>query len=107
VEETMTLKYVEVVKMECVNKSINISKRAIDSLIESAIDYSKILEEKAASFDSEYLKLQCEYKSKELKKIADDLIEKTGYCKECKNTKKSDDVGMGSFEIIANRNRSK
>lgn len=106
-DEQLTLKYIEVEKMKCKDKEITVSKRSIETLIEMAIDYSKILDKEASEITREYNKLKCQYKSQELKKIADDLIEKTGYCKECKQAKEIDDIGMSSFEIMGNRNRVK
>ena len=106
IEEDITLKYVEVNKMQCFKKEIKVSKRSLETIIEMAIDYSKILlkqsENKEGSSYNEALYI---YKSEEVQKIADDLSEKIGYCKACKLSKEIDDVGMGAFEIMGHRNR--
>lgn len=106
-EENITLKYLDVVKMQCINKEINVTRRSLDTIIEMAIDYSKILYKlyEAEHEDNAYKKQSILYKSNEIKKIADDLSEKIGYCKNCKNAQELDDVGMNAFEIMGNRNR--
>jgi hypothetical protein len=108
-EEELTLKYLDVNKMQCSNKEIKVSRRSLDTTIEMAIDYSKLLYKLYESEDEDnvYKRQSLLLKSEEIKKIADDLSEKIGYCKNCKNAREVDDVGMGAFEIMGNRNRKK
>ncbi len=107
--EEITLKYLEVdKKMQGHNKEIKVTRRSLDTIIEMATDYSKVLSNLAEGVnDSAYKKAQLKYKAQEVEKIANDLTEKVGYCKDCKNAREIDDVGMDAFAIMANRNRNK
>jgi len=103
--EEIKCKYLDVVKMQCTPKEIKVTKRSLETTIEMAGDYSKMLLEVADKQEREYDKAFYKYKAEEVQKIADDLTEKIGYCKSCKVTKNIDDVGMDAFELMGHRNK--
>lgn len=103
--ENVTLKYVDVNKMQCSDKEIKVTKRSLETIIEMAVDYSKILLNRADDQERAFDKLHYKYKAEEVQKIANDLSEKINYCKECKQARKTADVGMDAFQIIAGRKK--
>ena len=82
--------------------SVELSSNNVDTIIETLQDYSKILQAQIENIDNPRKKLQYKLKAEECSNIADKLIEKTGYCKDCKNAKKAkDDIGADAMTLLA------
>jgi hypothetical protein len=87
-------------------KYLDISSNNIDTIIETLLDYARILTKALNNTEgmSPKLRIQYELKIKECNEIAETLIQATGYCKECKNArrnKKDEDVGRDAMEMLA------
>lgn len=60
-EEKVTLKYISVDKMQCSTKEIKVTKRSLETTIEMAGDYAKMLLEVADEQEREYDKALYNY----------------------------------------------
>ena len=83
--------------------SVELSSNNVDTIIETLQDYSKILLVQIENIDNPRKKLQYKLKAEECNNIADKLIEKTGYCKDCEKARKKakDDIGSDAMTLLA------
>ena len=96
-DEEITVNYIKVKKDKCVNESIKLSSRALETIVEMGINYSQILTERSETLEN-YKKVQYLYQADEALKISTRIAEQIGYCKKCK-AKKSDDIGGDPMEL--------
>ena len=83
--------------------SVELSSNNVDTIIETLQDYSRILQAQIDNIENPKKKLQYKLKAKECNEIADKLIEKTGYCKDCKKAMKkaNGDIGADAMTLLA------
>ena len=83
--------------------SVELSSNNVDTIIEVLQDYSNILTNQIENIDNPRKKLQYKLKAEECSNIADKLIEKTGYCKDCEKARKKvkDDIGADAMTLLA------
>lgn len=84
--------------------SVELSSNNVDTIIEILQDYSRILQAQIDNIENPKKKLQYKLKAKECNEIANKLIEKIGYCKDCKKAMKkaNGDIGTDAMTLMAN-----
>lgn len=96
-DEEISIDFMKVKKDKCINESIKLSRRALETIVEMGIDYSQILTKESELLEG-YKKAQYSNKADEVLKISTSIAEQIGYCKKCK-AKASDDIGGEAMEL--------
>lgn len=96
--------YIKCEKMEVVDKNFKIPYKRLETIVETCLDYSVILNNLADKEEDAYKKEQLLLKSKENLEISTFLAEKIGYDKSCnkKKNKRMDDIGADALELAVN-----
>jgi len=99
-------KYIAV-RRKCVEETIKISYKSLETIVEMALDYSIILREKAEQLQDGKAYQKAVYRNKvdEIEKIGSDIATVIQYSKKCSISKPPLDVGMDAFTIMANRKK--
>lgn len=96
--------YIKCKKMEAINKSFHIPYKRLETIIETCLDYSVILNNLAENEEGAYKKQSLLLKAKENIEIATFLAEQINYDKSCnkKRNKKDDDIGRDAMDMLMN-----
>lgn len=96
--------YLKCEKMKAVNKSFHLPYKRLETIVETCLDYSTILNNLAENEENAYKKQSLLLKAKENLEISTLIAENIGYDKSCSKSKKKkdDDIGADALELAIN-----
>lgn len=95
--------YLKCEKMKSVNKSFHLPYKKLETIVETCLDYSTILNNLADNQEDVYRKQVLLFKAKENLEISTLIAEQIGYDKNCSKSKnKKDDIGADALELAIN-----